>query len=409
MSERNWARNVGYRARRVHRPTSLEQLQQLVSQSDKIRALGSRHSFSRIADTDGELIDVTRLPPMLELDSAARTVTVNAGARYGEFAPALDALGWALQNLASLPHITVGGSVATGTHGSGDANRSLAAAVAAVEFVRADGELQRLARGDHGFAGAVVNLGALGVMTAVTLDVVPAFDMQQDVYVGISWDAVLSRFDELTAAAYSVSLFTRWADDDFGMAWLKSVEDEAPHSFADGTRLDRNIGLAEGSAESTTEQRGVRGRWFERLPHFKLDFTPSNGDELQSEYLVPRPNAPAAIEHVRELASVVAPLLYVSEIRTVAADDLWLSGAFGTPAVGLHFTWKNEPSDVAAVLPALEERLLPLGARPHWGKIFAATELGPLYPKLDSFRALAAELDPLGKLRNSYLDALILT
>ena len=407
VREYNWARNVAYAARRVHRPTSLDELRRVVTASDKLRAVGSRHSFNRIADTHGDLIDITGLPPVFELDATARTVTVHASARYGEFAPLLDQHGWALQNMASLPHITVGGSIATGTHGSGDANQSLAASVAAVEFVRADGETQRLARGANEFAGTVVNLGALGVLTAVTLDVVPAFSMRQDVYDGISWDAVLSRFEELTAAAYSVSLFTRWAGESFGMAWLKSTGGAAPTTFAGGSRLTHDVGLAEGAAESATDQCGVEGRWFERLPHFKLGFTPSNGDELQSEYLVPRPNAVEAVVRVRELAAELSPLLYVSEIRTIAADDLWLSGAYGTPSVGLHFTWRNRPDDVAAFLPVLEERLLPLGARPHWGKLFATTELADRYPKLNDFRALATEVDPRAKFRNGFLDELI--
>jgi FAD/FMN-containing dehydrogenase len=406
-SERNWARNIAYSARCLHRPASGGELARIIAGSDKIRALGSRHSFNSIADTPGELIDITGLPRIFDLDSAARTVTVNAGIRYGELARLLDRRGWALQNMASLPHITVGGSIATGTHGSGDGNPSLAAAVAAVEFVRADGESQRLARGEAGFDGAVVNLGALGLMTAVTLDLVPAFTLRQAVYPGIGWDTVLRRFDELMSAAYSVSLFTTWLGEQFGMVWLKSTQTAVPSTLGGARRLAENIGLAGGPAGNTTDQGGRPGRWLDRLPHFRHDFTPSNGDELQSEYLVPRQYGVEAMMQIRELAAEVAPLVRVSEIRTIAADSLWLSPAFQTPVVGMHFTWRNRPDEVATLLPRLEERLLPLRARPHWGKLFAARDLAPLYPEIDSFRTLAAQMDPHGKLRNDYLDQLV--
>lgn len=397
----NWAGNIRYAARELHRPTSVAELRRIVAGSRGLRPLGSRHSFSAIADTPGDLVDVTALPRVFEIDEDAATVTVDAGRRYGEFAPDLDAAGYALANLGSLPHITAGGSTATGTHGSGDHNGTLSSYVAALEFVTVDGDTVTLRRGDEGFDGAVVHLGALGVVTRVTFDVIPRFTVRQDSYDGLAWSDVLERFDEITGLGYSVSLFTTWAGDVFGTVLVKSTGELPEHVFGARPRQREPYDPA---TDSMTQMGGVVGPWQDRLPHFRLGFTPSAGDELQTEYLVPRRHSLEALREVRTLAAQIEPHLLVTELRTVRADDLWLSGAEGTDAVAVHFTWKPRPAEVGALLPRLEERLLPLGARPHWGKISAATDLEALYPRLDDFRALADRFDPRGKLRNRWLD-----
>ncbi len=402
--ERNWAGNIVFSARRVLRPSSVEQLRTMVAASRGIRPLGSRHSFSGIADTPGDLIETTGLPTVLEFDEDAGTVRVDAGVRYGDLAPRLEAAGLALQNMASLPHITVGGSIATGTHGSGDANPTLSAAVAGLEFITADGGVERLRRGDPGFDGAVVSLGALGVVVAVELDVVPSFRMRQERYTGLGWETVLGRFDELTGTGYSVSMFTRWTGDTFGDLWLKTVADEVPERVGDARRATVAATPTGDEPSNATQQGGVEGPWHERLPHFRPEFTPSNGDELQTEYLVPREFAVEAVGRVRELGYRIEPHLLVSELRTMAADGLWLSGAGGRAAVGIHFTWRNRPTEVGALLPAIEERILELGARPHWGKLSATRDLAPRYPRIEDFRALADRYDPRGKFRNRWLD-----
>ncbi|WP_300342156.1 D-arabinono-1,4-lactone oxidase [Nesterenkonia sp.] len=402
----NWARNLQYSAGRLLQPRSVEELQGEVAASPRLRAVGSRHSFNTIADTDGDLVSLAGLPRVFELDESARTVTIDAGTRYGELAEALQARGFALQNMASLPHITVVGSVATGTHGSGDRNPPLSHAVREVEIVLADGSLRTFVRGEEDFAGAVVNLGALGVVTRVTLDVVPSFELRQDVYDGISWDGVLESFEQLTSAAYSVSLFTRWTGETFGHAWLKTARAdgaEAPAELLGRPALDYNIGLAEGPAEAATEQTGVWGSWDARLPHFRMNFTPSNGTELQSEYLLPREHAVEAMRRLRALGDRIQPHLMVSEIRTMAADDQWLSPAYGRQTVGFHFTWRQHTEEVTALLPVLEEQLGDLQARPHWGKLFSATNLAALYPRFDDFRSLAERLDPEGVFHNDFL------
>ncbi|WP_028637915.1 FAD-binding protein [Nocardioides sp. URHA0032] len=397
---KNWAGSHEYAAARIHRPTSVEQLQELVAGSRRVRALGTRHSFTDLADTTGDLVSTLDLPPTVDVGDT--TVRVAAGVRYGDLALRLHEHRLALATMASLPHISVGGAVATGTHGSGDRTGSLAAAVAALDHVGADGELHRVARGEEDFAGHVVALGALGVTTHVTLDVEPAYDVRQDLFTDLDWDAV--DLDELTGAAYSVSLFTGWTNGRIDQAWLKSRGTEAPVLAAEPAATTLHM-LAGADVAAVTEQGGRPGPWHERLPHFRLEFTPSRGEELQSEYLLPRRRAAEAVDALRRLAPGFAHLLQVSEVRTIAADDLWLSGAYAGDAVGLHFTWVRDRPAVYAALPAIEAALLPLGARPHWGKCFVATadQLAPAYPRLGDFRDLAGRLDPERKLRNEFL------
>ena len=186
----NWAGNHVYRAARLEEPGSVAELQELVASHERVRALGSRHSFTDIADTDGVLVSLANLPDDVDISEPGRSVTVGGGVLYGHVAESLQQRGWAMANMASLPHISVAGAVATGTHGSGDRNGSLAAAVSAVEAVGPSGEIYRLQRGDADFAGSVVALGALGIVTALTLDIEPSFDVRQDVFTDLPWPVV---------------------------------------------------------------------------------------------------------------------------------------------------------------------------------------------------------------------------
>ncbi len=362
--------------------------------------MGSRHCFNAIADSPGGVqIDPSGIEVPVEI--GASTVTVAGAARYGDFAETLHAAGFALPNLASLPHCTVAGSVATATHGSGAGLQSLASAVSAIELVTADGELRTYSRerDPEVFPGLVVSLGALGVVTRLTLDVVSTFDIRVDVFDALPWDAP---FDEVMDSAYSVSMFTRWTGPSVDQVWLKSRGEPVIPAGAVPADGPRHPAHAAGlPATNTTQQLGVPGPWYERIPHFRLEFTPSVGDEIQSEYFVPRSLAGEAIAAVRELGPRLAEVLIVSEIRTIAGDELWLSPFHGGDRVGLHFTWRRDQPAVEAVLPELEARLAPFDARPHWGKLFHGAN--PNHPKLPEFRELATRLDPEGKFRNAFL------
>ncbi len=413
MAETNWAGNHTYRAR-IQRVRSVEHLQEVVAAAPRVRALGSRHSFTDLTDItdadDGVLVSLVDLPTTVEVDPGTRTARVTGHAAYGDVATQLQRAGWALGNLASLPHISVAGAVATGTHGSGVENGSLATAVGSIDIVGPDGELRTVSRGDADFEGSVVALGALGVVTAVTLDVEPTYDVRQDVYTGLSWEALAAELDAITGSTYSVSLFTRWRDAGIEQVWLKSRSPEAPRELQGAVAATTALHMLEGATvEAVTEQGGIPGPWLDRLPHFRMEFTPSRGEELQSEYLLPREHALTAIERLRSLGPRLAAVLQVSELRTVAADDHWLSSAYGHDVVGVHFTWLRDEEQVYAVLPAIEEALLPLGARPHWGKCFVAgvRELDPLYPRMSDFRALRDRVDPDRVFGNAFLDRVL--
>lgn len=405
---RNWAGNYAYRAEKLHRPSTIEQVREIVADAPGVRVLGSRHSFNDIADSS-ELLTLENMPTDVVVDHAAGTVSFNAGLKYGELVDTLGAEGLALHNLASLPHISVAGAVATATHGSGDANGNLATAVAGLKLVTSGGEIVEASRGEPDFDGLVVGLGALGAVTRITLDVEPAYEVRQRVFEGLSWEALFDHFDEITSCGYSVSVFTRWGEAT-DQVWVKSRVTDEPERAEDdlfgaaAAAVDRHpiLGL---DAAPCTPQLGRAGLWSDRLPHFRMGFTPSSGEELQSEYLIPRRRAAEAIEAVRALAGRIRPILQVSEIRTVAADRLWMSTSYGEDAVCIHFTWKPEREAVEDMLARLEAALAPFGARPHWGKLFGAdaAAIAPLYERLPDFVRLIERLDPRGAFRNPWL------
>lgn len=404
----NWAANLTFSAARVQRPTGIDQLRAIVAGARHVKALGSGHSFNDIADTDGDLVDLTALPADADIDTAAATVRVAAGMRYAELAARLHAHGFALPNLASLPHISVAGSVATGTHGSGNGNGSLATSVRALDLVTADGDTASFSRDKDGdrFDGMVVALGALGVVTHLTLDLVPTFQVRQQVRTGLELADARAHFDQITGAAYSVSLFTDWRAARFTQVWLKQLDGapapDLPWTEPAAGPLHPVPGV---DPVHCTPQDGTPGPWHERLPHFRPEFVPSSGEELQSEYLVPRVHALAALDALAAIREAVAPVLQVCEVRTIAADRLWLSPAEGRDTVALHFTWIKDQAAVTPVLGRMEAALAPHGARPHWGKLFTTDPavVRGLYPRTADFQALVAAMDPAGTFGNAFL------
>lgn len=409
----NWAGNLTYRGE-IRRPESVDELRAVVARHNRVRALGTRHSFNDVADSpDGVLVSTTGLPPVIEVDSAAAIVRVAAGLRYAEVAKEIDARGFALPNLGSLPHVSVGGACATATHGSGVRNGALSTSVRSLELVTADGDLVTIGRDSDVFHGAVVNLGTLGVVVSLTLDLVPSFDTGLRVFEHLPFEVVHDHFTELVSSAYSVCLFADWRRPQFTQVWINQRTDEpafvAPDWFtavpADGPRHPVD-GMA---ADSCTTQGGVPGRWYERLPHFRPEFTPSSGVELQSEYMVGHADAVAALRALEPLAPRIAPVVQVGEIRTIAGDDLWMSPFYHRDSVSIHFTWIDDLDAVLPVAAMVEERLAPFGGAPHWAKIFAMNpeRVRSYYPRLPDFRELARQYDPAGKFRNPFVDRYI--
>jgi len=411
----NWAGNIEYSTDNVATANSLASVQDFVRKHASFKTLGTRHCFNRIADSPQQFLTTDFAAQTPAIDSAARTISVGPGIRYGTIAPLLEAKGFALHNLASLPHISVAGAITTGTHGSGVRNGNLSTVVTALEIVNAAGDVVKLSRKDNPdiFPGAVVGLGALGVITKVTLNIQPTYRIAQTVFENLSFNSLKDHFDQILSAAYSVSLFTDWQNQRINEVWLKHRIDPAkppvkqPKDFFGATRATRNLHpIAALSSENCTEQMGIPGPWYDRLPHFKMGFTPSAGRELQSEYFVPHKNALEAILAVEKLHEQIGPHLMISEIRTIAADDLWMSPAYKQDSVAIHFTWKPEWPEVSKLLPIIERELAPFNPRPHWGKLFTIppAQLQSRYEKLAEFIALAKKLDPQGKFRNEFLN-----
>ena len=409
----NWSGNLQYHTDRLYLPKNVQEVQEAVKSCNKLRALGAHHSFNTIADSRFNQISVKALDQM-SVDAKARTITVGGGVTYGQFAPHLDKQGFAVQNLASLPHVSVAGACATATHGSGNRNGNLATAVSAMEIVTADGNIVQLSREKDGdqFLGAAVALGGLGVVTSTTLDVIPTFEMAQVVYENLSFDQLEHNLDAIFGSAYSVSLFTDWQKNRATQVWIKSRlkpggKADMPELFYGATRATKKLHPITGaSAVNCTEQQGIPGPWYERMPHFRMNFIPSSGAELQTEYFVPREKGYAAIRAVEQLRDQITPHLFVTEFRTIAADNIWMSTCHHRDAMTIHFTWKPEWPAVKKILPLIEAKLAPFDARPHWAKMFTMppSRIHQLYEKLPDYQAMLKRYDPNGKFRNDFLN-----
>lgn len=407
MKITNWAENLTYNATTVKKAASVEEVQAWVKNQPRFKVLGTRHCFNDIADSRDEFLSLELMNRIVTLDET--TVTLEAGIRYGELAVHLNDRGYALHNLASLPHILVAGGCATATHGSGVHNANLSSAVVGMEFVTAAGDIVRLSGDD--VKAAVVHLGGLGVVTRLTLAIEPTYQVRQYVYENMPMAVLERHFEEIMSAGYSVSLFTDWRDKNVNEVWIKCKDafTPAPEFFGAKAATRDLHPIRDLSAENCTPQMGVPGSWYKRLPHFKMGFTPSSGKELQSEYFVPREYSYEAIMAVEKLHELISPHLLITEVRCIAPDDLWMSPCAHQPCTTIHFTWKPEWEAVRNLLPEIERQLAPFHAKPHWGKLFTVSHqrLAELYPKMGAFRQLLRQYDPGGKFRNAYLDRVI--
>lgn len=409
----NWAGNLRYSTRNLNTPGDSNSLGQLIRKTDNVKVLGTRHSFNTIADSEHRQVSLEDLDATIQLDKAQETVTVGGGVQYGVLARKLHERGFALDNLASLPHISVAGACATATHGSGDKNGNLSTAVTAMEMMKADGELLVLdeVQNPEEFTAAAVHLGALGIVTRITLKIQPTFTVRQYVYENLSLEQLGANFDAVFSSGYSVSLFTDWQERRFNQLWIKrrdgggDVEEMPAKIFGASAATTHLHPIKEISALNCTEQMGIPGPWHERLPHFKIDFTPSSGKELQSEYFVPRERAVEALAAIFSLGEAIFPHLLISEIRSIRKDSLWLSPAYLRDSIAIHFTWKQDWENVQKLLPVIENKLRPFGVRPHWGKLFTLepAHLQEQYERMEDFSVLMKKMDPQGKFVNDFL------
>ena len=407
---KNWSGTVTFQDSKTLAPKSIDELAKIVASEAKIRARGSAHCFNAMADTNAVAITFENMPQEIVIDKDRAIVTVPAGMKYGALAVALHDRGWALHNMASLPHISVAGAIATATHGSGVGNGNLATAVRGFEIVLPDGNIKKVTSEDPDFAGFVVGLGLVGIVTTVELAIEPTFNIEQTVYRGMSRETYAANLDEIMSLAYSVSYFTTWAAAGGGEVWAKFRSGvKAPAELFEAYPATSNRHPLPGlNPEPCTEQMAVSGPWHLRLPHFKMEFTPSAGDEIQSEFFVDRKDAPAAIAALEKIAPQINEILWVTEIRAIAADNLWMSPHYQRDSIGIHFTWKKVDA-VYEFVKVVEAVLAPFNYRPHLGKVFSASPeyLNSVMPKMDDFMKLVKQIDPANKFANAFTDNLI--
>ncbi|AOX46413.1 D-arabinono-1,4-lactone oxidase [Microbacterium sp. BH-3-3-3] len=399
-----WSGNHRYRAAETLLPGDLDELAEVLTSADAVRVQATRHTFNDVGDTDGVLVSLEQLPVRIEIDGDR--ARVEGLVTFAELAPVLEAEGRALHNLGSLPHISVAGATATGTHGSGLRNGNLSSAVRAVDVMDADGQTHHIDQTHEWFAAAALGIGAFGVITAVELQTEPSYTVTQQAYTGVAWDDIVGDPERVFGGSRSVSVFTTWGDPAHDLVWAKS-DDGAPDwvETLGGRPVGDDIHLGRIRTVDNTTPRGTPGPWHTRLPHFRADALPSDGDEIQSEYFVPMASARDALAAVRAIAPAFSAQLLVSELRTVAADELWLSPAYQRDVIAIHFTWRNDTDGVLAVLPHIEAALAPFDVRPHWGKAFTmpGEAVRASLARIDDFTAAAHRVDPRGVFRNDFL------
>lgn len=412
--QKNWVGNLQYNSKKYFQPERVGQIQELVKNSKRIKTLGSRHCFNSIADCDETHLSLAKMNKMLAIDENEMTVTIEGGAQYSDFCVELNEAGFALPNLASLANISVVGACATATHGSGVNNQSLASSISEIELVDGNGGIITLSRQKDAekFNGVVVNIGAIGIVTKLKLDIEKSFQVRQDLFENLSIEQLAENFDEITSSGYSVSLFTNFQKSIRVMNIKRRIDEnisDLPKEFFGATAAKESINSRGIPDTNRSPQMGVSGCWFECLPHFKFSKQLIQGEEIQSEYYVERKNAVEAILALEEISNIIFPQIIVAEIRSIKADNHWLSPFYRGDSVGIHFSWKLNEREVMKILPEIEKVLAPYKPIPHWGKLFTISreELHAYYPKMSEFIGLCEEFDPNGKFRNEYLNKYI--
>lgn len=403
-----------------------EDIRAAVAQGLQVKAVGSGHSFTGIAATDGVVVHLDRMAQIRSLDVPSGQVTVEAGMPLHALNAALDAHGLALANLGDIDVQTISGAVSTGTHGTGHALGGLATQVIGVELVDAEGRLVRCsaAESPKTFAAARIGLGALGVVTALTLQCVPAFALRA-VEAPMPLDEVLEGFDELAEdndhfefywfphtrraltkrnnrvaageARKPLSRFRYWLDDEllsntvFG--WTQGLTARVPGL----TGTVNNVATRALSAREYVDAS------------YKVFCSPRRVRFREMEYAVPRAALVEVLQSVQAWIDGSGERVpFPIEVRVAAADDIWLSTAFEreTAYVAVH---QFHRLDHERYFRAVESIVGGVGGRPHWGKLHQldATELERLYPRMADWREVRARLDPSGVFANPYLDRVL--
>ncbi|MCW4352420.1 FAD-binding protein [Hoyosella sp. YIM 151337] len=424
----NWSRTVTAYPARVLRPRSTDELCGMVRKAAEaeqtIRAWGSGHSFTPAAATNGWALDLSALSGFSDIDLTRRAVTVKAGTLLRDLNAALHTLGLALENLGDIDTQTVAGAISTGTHGTGARLGNLATQVLALELVQPDGSVVRCSAEEKPdlFAAARVSLGALGVISTVTLRCVPRFVLaanEQPEPIEQVLDTMQQAADandhfEFFMFPYGckalVKRNNRTADEPAPLSWAAeflSYELIENRAFAALCRLGRTVPAsvkpAGRIADAVLSARAYRD-W-----SYRVFATPRKVRMVESEYAIPRGALAEVLTALRSLYGRLAtPVAFPVEVRFSASDEIWLSPSYDreTAYVAVH---QFEGMPYLEYFREFEAIARAAGGRPHWGKLhtLASPELGALYPRFDDFVRLRDELDPSRVFRNIYTDQVL--
>lgn len=418
----NWAGNQSCHPTAVHRPSSQEEVSDIVaraaSRSETVKAVGSGHSFTPAALTDGHLLDLGLLRRLVEVDRSAQTVTVEAGISIADLNDLLHGLGYALPNLGDIAYQTISGAVSTATHGTGRTLGGLATRIRSLRLIAGDGSTVDLSPSQDAdlLEAARVSVGALGIVTQLTLDVVPAFRLRAREGAD-KLDRLLDGLDEHVATNDHFEFF--WIPHtDWALTKANNRTDE-PLARVNPIRHWYQKSFLENYAFGTVCRVGrMRPSWIPRL----ATALPSSGDTtyvddsfriftskrivkfVEMEYAIPREHCAEALRRIRDMIRSQGHLVsFPVEVRFTASDDIPLSTATGreTAYIAVHMFKGMEHDayfrDVAAIFADYQ-------GRPHWGKVHELNhnELAPLYPRWSDFMAARDRLDPTRTFANAY-------
>ena len=427
---RNWAGNQSSSPAEVLAPATTEELAAAVVRAAgsglRVKAAGSGHSFTDIAATDGLHLHLHRLSGVVAVDMGARRVRVLAGTPLHVLNPALQALGLALPNLGDIDRQTISGAIATGTHGTGLRKQGIAAAVSGLTLVLADGSTLECSaeKEPDVFAAARVGLGALGVLTEVELQCVPAFRLHAKEF-GADLREVLARLDADLEANDHVDMHWFPLTDRVLVKHNNRVDDDAPARPLPAWRARLDDDLLSNRLYELTNRAATR--WPRIVPPLNTvsarllgarEYTDDSWRVFvaerrvrfrESEYAVPLAAARDVVTEVRSwLDRHRAPLTFPLELRFTGADDVWLSTAYerANAYVAMH---QYHRMDDYGAFAAFEQIVARYDGRPHWGKLhtLGADRFRELYPRFDDFLAVRDRLDPGRVFSNPYLERVL--
>uniref|UniRef100_A0A915D0Y3 FAD-binding PCMH-type domain-containing protein n=1 Tax=Ditylenchus dipsaci TaxID=166011 RepID=A0A915D0Y3_9BILA len=414
----NWGGNFNFSTQDIKYPTTTAGVQQLVKEcKGKIRPVGTRHSFSEIANTNDTLICLVHMNLILSVDPSVPSVTVQAGITYTDLIPFLQSIGLAIPMMASLGEISIAGAINTAVHGSGAGIGNLATQVLGLQMVLADGSVVQYSKGqnDTELAAATVGLGALGIVTQVTLQAQPTYNLAINVFENMDMSVLDTQLYNITHSGYAINMWSTFGTPGvLDQVWITTkVDSNGVNAYGNVSQL---YGAPAATAQSSpiaalpptyvVPQMGIVGPYYERLTDYDLGLSGQEGQQTQSEYYVDFDDFVPALKALQTLSAEINAVVYVALFRITEKDELWMSPQYKKTTMAIHFSWQPKLDQVMALLPKIEAALAPFNPIPHWGKLYTLKpeQYLPLLPKYPEWREQVELHDPTHKFRNKWLE-----